>query len=375
MEEADGKIERTLYPATNEDLTKFNLLFSMEARKNLTDQHLWFSVVHRPILSTFTRVQRASCCLSLLLCSMLANAMFYQVDDSADSGTMVKIGPFRFSVRQISIGITSSLVVIPVNVFIVNLFRRARPKSVENHPDSKARKYQVSKEQNDEEEQPEKKAKKANKEMFLLPHYFVYVAYVVCFLSCAASATVTIFYSLTFGKEKAEAWLTSIMVSFWQDVFVLQPIKVFVLAMVFALFTKDPNKTNGNEQPNELGDNEEWVHDRQGGHEETSDFFYFVPKPPNEETLHAVRQIRIKEKQMRGIIRELVFYFTYLIVLCIVAYGNRDSQAYHVTEAMVNLFKEGKYTQMSTFDSVSIPQDIQHGYIRVQYQPRSYLAF
>ena len=59
---------------------------------------------------------------------MLANAMFYQNDPSSSGDGVLKVGPFSFSLQQLSIAITSSLVVLPVNVFVVWIFRNARPK-------------------------------------------------------------------------------------------------------------------------------------------------------------------------------------------------------------------------------------------------------
>lgn len=131
VEHYDGEIERVLRPADADDLTKFNLLFQNEARKNLSDGHIWFSVVKRPARSNFTRVQRLSCCLCILLTTMLANAMFYQNDPSSSGDGVLKVGPFSFSLQQLSIAITSSLVVLPVNLFVVWIFRNARPKKTE----------------------------------------------------------------------------------------------------------------------------------------------------------------------------------------------------------------------------------------------------
>lgn len=241
VEEDDGCVERSLIPASKEELTSFNLLFSTEARKNLTDGHLWFSVVTRPAKSNFTRVQRLSCCLSILLCTMLANAMFYQVGDESSSGTSVHLGPFSFSVKQLSIGVTSSLVVLPVNVLIVTFFRKARPaegkKGLDKNqdPNNQSQKYEVAGEKakekskeseaHDEGEDDKKKEKKKKKKK-TLPHCFVYISYGLVFISCTVSATFTVFYGLTFGKEKSEGWLSSMMISFWQDVLISQPLKV-----------------------------------------------------------------------------------------------------------------------------------------------------
>ncbi|XP_078663585.1 polycystin-1-like protein 2 [Branchiostoma floridae x Branchiostoma belcheri] len=77
VEEGDGKVERVLPVATNEQLTRFRTLFSSRTSRDFRDGHLWYSVIGRPVHSTFTRVERISCCLSLLLCTMVTNIMFF----------------------------------------------------------------------------------------------------------------------------------------------------------------------------------------------------------------------------------------------------------------------------------------------------------
>ena len=201
VEEDDGQIDRTLLPGSKKDLIKFNFLFSSEVRKNLSDGHLWYSVLYRPLRSTFTRVQRLSCCLSILTCTMVANAMFYKDGDEGDSdGVEVKIGPIRLSVRQIGIGVMSSLVVFPVNLLVVNIFRKARPKNLPipdvspKDPQGKAQQREefddYSSDSDDEPEEEKegkknekKKDKKGEKKEFTLPHYTIYIAYVLSFCS------------------------------------------------------------------------------------------------------------------------------------------------------------------------------------------------
>jgi polycystin 1L2 len=64
------------------------------------------------------------------------------------------------------------------------------------------------------------------------------------FLTISVSATFTIFYGFTFGKEKSEKWITSTLLSFIQDLMLLQPLKVFAAATFIALIIKDPNKVD-----------------------------------------------------------------------------------------------------------------------------------
>lgn len=86
VEEDDGKVDRMLPVAGREDLIDFNHLFFTETRRSLSDNHLWLSVFSRPRRSSFSRVQRLSCILCLLLATMMADAMFYQA--GGDPGTI-----------------------------------------------------------------------------------------------------------------------------------------------------------------------------------------------------------------------------------------------------------------------------------------------
>ena len=62
------------------------------------------------------------------------------------------------------------------------------------------------------------------------------------FFASLVSATFTVFYGLTFGEEKSQKWIMTMMLSFWQDVLISQPLKVFAAATFFALVIKNPDK-------------------------------------------------------------------------------------------------------------------------------------
>ena len=376
VEEDDGQIDRMLYPSSKKELSKFNFLFTTEVRKNLSDGHLWYSVLHCPLRSSFTRVQRLSCCLSILMCSMLANAMFYKDggDGESDSGVEVKIGPIRLSTKQIGIGILSSLVVLPVNLLIINIFRKARARDVpgsemspsdggqrdynyyEYDDDSDKDGSEADEEKEGEENRNKKKNGKDEKKAFTLPQFTIYIAYVLIFLASTTSAAFTIFYSLTFGEAKSQRWVSSMMISFWQDVIISQPLKVLIFAALFALIIKDPDKTlkDDGKQTTELGKDEEWIHDPYGDHQDGLDFKTSgeIPRPPGVEQLHLARQRRQKEKQMKAILKETSLYLAFIIVMCVVAYGSRDNQAYAVTKTLKDLFSDSTYTSLLPFDTV-----------------------
>ena len=350
VEEGDGKIEKTLFPASKKELTKFNVLFTSEVRKNLTDGHIWFSVVARPPRSNFTRVQRLTCCLSILLCTMVSNAMFYEIGQYETPKNAINIMGFSFSIRSVSIGIISSVVVFPINLIIVTLFRKAKPK--ENRYSVKTEGEEID---DIDIEMGGERKKTAQKKG--LPHWFVYVAYGIAFLTVVTSGSFVVMYGMQFGSDKSAAWLSSMTISFLQDILLNQPIKVFALATLFALLIKDPKKAEGDSyaEVNALATDEEWLHkNTEDLDDETQKALktLIIDKPPDEAKLEIARQLRMKEKQMKSIIQEIAWYMIFLLVLLTISYGNRDLKTSQVTRYMQNIFEKATYSGNLTFNKV-----------------------
>lgn len=114
--------------AGKSELTSFGFLFYSKSRKNLSDGHLWFSIFARPYKSNFTRVQRTTCCLSLLFTTMMANIFFYNVElVNGNQTELFKMGPVTLTVGEVIIGCISSLMVFPINLIVVNIFRSVKP--------------------------------------------------------------------------------------------------------------------------------------------------------------------------------------------------------------------------------------------------------
>ena len=387
VEEEDGKIDRKFRVASKEELTKFKILFINTTRKNLLDGHLWLSVFTRPPQSTFTRVQRLSCCLTLMLCTLLANIMFFNVGGEAKD--TLKLGPVRLSVTQIIIGIESSFVVMPINLIIVTIFRKVKPKEqcskkYEATDDSggergrservkSGRQTAVSQKvidtegceaedkekvkrggfknfinffrDNDENDSAQKKTKKK----FMFPHWCLYVAYFLVFLGSSLSGFFCILYGFTYGEEKSAQWLSSVMISFWQSVIVIQPFKVFLIAFFFALIIKDPIKEEEQDGQDPLLalDEEFTSQDEFSLHKPVS-----LSKPPDARKLESVRQLRLKQKQMKAILREIVAHLFVVLVVFFVAFGNHDGKAYSLSSEAINIFVNGQ-TAGGSFGRVS----------------------
>ena len=274
----------------------FKNLFHSISSVDLADYHLWASVIARPPRNPFTRVQRASCCLSFLYLAMVSNAMFYEVIGGSDE--LIQIGPLHMSLRQIIIGIESTLIVAPVSLLLTVLFRH--------------RKAKTSGEKGEENSTPSKKSSTMKeKKQYLLPYAFVYFAWFLCIAATGASATVTVFYSLQWGKEIADQWLASVVVSCVKDVFVWQPSKVLIFTLLLIIIFKRPKPPGGTT-----------IYD------ETS----FA------EEMKELRTYELQRAKFFRFARQFGAFMVFYVLLMTVAYGDKDYHRYLMNKATQDSF-------------------------------------
>ncbi|XP_078678998.1 polycystin-1-like protein 2 [Branchiostoma floridae x Branchiostoma belcheri] len=227
----DGQVVKTFPVASEEDLRSFGFLFPACLRSNLTEEHLFLSVAIMPEGSSFTRIERLGCCLSFLTVSMVSSAMWLTDGDATQVVQAINFGPFSFTLNTVYTGIMTSITCLPVVMAIVLLFQYSRPS---NKGDRRVRDVETA----DSAEAPTQKRPAKG-----LPHWCKYVAWVLVVLSSLGSAVFTILYSLEWGKEKSERWLSMYFITFLADIVLLQPVKILVLAIIFsAIFQRHTMK-------------------------------------------------------------------------------------------------------------------------------------
>ncbi|KAJ8298359.1 hypothetical protein KUTeg_024890 [Tegillarca granosa] len=185
VEYGDGLIDRIIPVSDTEQMLVFEKLFSGHARYNITESHLWLSLLMRPEKSYFTRVQRLSCILALLLLTMIASAMFYR--DSNDDATpdQIKIGFIRFSLTTLYVSLVSVLITTPPILLITIIFKNARPARRKDEKMT-AKMLIVVKEAQESNNINKQMIKDKNllEELFVdekrpLPHWTIYIAWVL----------------------------------------------------------------------------------------------------------------------------------------------------------------------------------------------------
>ena len=306
VEKGKGDVEIELKTSNKEEMSTFKNVFYSRASKRLADGHLWISLFAKPPQSSFSRTQRFSCCMSVFFLAMITNAMFYKFGEELQD--TFQLGPLTMSWTQVKIGIQSAIIVLPVNVFIVTVFRNAKPKNKRQ-------------ENSNLEEENSPKG---------LPHFFVYIAWILCSLAILSSAFFIVLYSLSWGAKISNEWLTSILVSLFQDVIILQPIQVVMIASLLSILIRNPMKHDP-------------VHGlprRKQPCEEDSKV-----QPPEEEVLKRSRTFRVKLQKMFRSVLEISLFLVFVLLLFVVCYGNRDSSRYQLTKSVKDI--------LNKFDKVS----------------------
>ena len=85
------------------------------------------------------------------------------------------------------------------------------------------------------------------------PYWCVYVGWVLCILTTLLSAVFTLFYSMMWGREQSNIWLTTMAISFVHDTLISQPFKVLILSLIFAIYSKSPDEDNLEELSTAMG--------------------------------------------------------------------------------------------------------------------------
>ena len=323
LDRGDGLVDRTLSAASTTDDKGIDFMVYVQNRvaEEFSDEHLWFSVATRSPRHRFTRVERLSCCLSLLLSIMLASAVFYQLDtDVADTQGKLQLGRFVFNLRDFIIGVQSLFLVMPVNILIVKIFTHTRSANEEKQSQEALRKPGTK------------------KRAFTLPHWFIYIAWLLCLVTAFVAGTFVIFYSVQWGKDTSEEWLISVGTSVFMDIFVSEPIKIIVFAFMLShIFEACKRKLGQTPYKVDSAFDVEHVQLSDVDKEEED---IEIPKPPNKKQLRRARKNRMRELHMFMVLRKIVSYILYLWIVIVVCYGGRNEHGFLMTSSMANVFGE-----------------------------------
>ncbi|KAG8562873.1 hypothetical protein GDO81_015845 [Engystomops pustulosus] len=120
-------MSKTFKVANDQELRSFRNIFLQKTLRGLRDEHIWISILNHPARSVFTRVQRVSCCMCLLLCTIVINLMFWELPQTAYP-VLISVGSFILTWKDIMIAFESAILMFPVNLLIIYIFRNTQPR-------------------------------------------------------------------------------------------------------------------------------------------------------------------------------------------------------------------------------------------------------
>ena len=104
VEKSDGKLERGLFVALDSQKTELKVLLKKQAKHYMHDNHLWLSVFKRPTQSSFSRLDRVTCCFVFHYVSMVLNIMYYDMAPAfiSRSIVIVSVSSVRVTMEQVN---------------------------------------------------------------------------------------------------------------------------------------------------------------------------------------------------------------------------------------------------------------------------------
>ncbi|XP_076445170.1 polycystin-1-like protein 2 [Babylonia areolata] len=390
LDKEDGLIDRIVPVTLKDEVMTFDKLFAEHARVGVTDTHLWISCFLRPDRSTFSRVQRLTCCMCLLLLTMITSAMFYQPEDieTGEStnkiGMEVTVGIMRFSMATLWTSTVSIIITTIPTLLFVLLFRSCRPhwgaraKAQEHRrlgllQMTKSSKLLIEKEEKKKNNKKKKKKKKGKDDdddddedqnvsdllddvlqQNPLPHFVMYLTWLLLLGTMAACAFFLLLYSMQWGKTTSEEWLASFFLSFFESIFVLDPVKVLVIACLLAYCASNPY-FNTHYQHVDL---QRVSTEAENFGSDQIDPTAVPPDPIPDTVLEAARKRRAQEQLAQQVFFELVLYIFYVFCVFNVSYGHRDQNTYLINNHLNTLFYAVDGDAPVPFESISSREDV-----------------
>uniref|UniRef100_A0A803YE13 Polycystin family receptor for egg jelly n=1 Tax=Meleagris gallopavo TaxID=9103 RepID=A0A803YE13_MELGA len=128
LDKGDGLLERTFSVTNPKAPLSRKDYFLIDLASGLKEGHLWLSVFAQVLPGTYSRLQRLSSCLTILLLNLFVNIMFFNANKNEESPRHLRY------LRSIAIGIECALTRIPVEMIIKALFKYSQKNPQRNLP-------------------------------------------------------------------------------------------------------------------------------------------------------------------------------------------------------------------------------------------------
>ncbi|XP_065641542.1 uncharacterized protein LOC105846743 isoform X2 [Hydra vulgaris] len=338
------KLDCVLPVASFEESTNSLFVFKNKAQHKLHNEHLWFSIFFRSPKSNFTRCQRLSVAVSLIMTSMMVSTMFYQRVPQAAPAIENKDGNFIINLTQVFVVLVSTCIKFPVNFILVKLFC-----SIRNFPRNDSHNCLACDTNNIDRKEScacvhllENNHSQPNKKKMCISFEKckLYIAWFICAGNIFSCGIIIFWYGIAFGNQKSLNWLACVTIDFVKSILVLDPLKIFVVVFVMVLVVKkiDDETANGEveKQGKRLAFDENWLHKPKDKLKIDSD--RITMQPLDYSTVKKMRETRLKHQKMHTIVTELFLFIFYACLVLFLGYFSRGSLTFYQTRNVKELF-------------------------------------
>nr|XP_003461999.1 polycystic kidney disease and receptor for egg jelly-related protein [Cavia porcellus] len=281
----DTTLDRTFHVLRPEEPVGRKDFFLIDLPHKLRTHHAWFSVFAGFVPKPFSRLQRLSCCLAVLLSSLFCNSVLFNLNRHEQAAS--REGRYT---RSMVIGTESVLITLPVQMLITFFFthsqripqggrdeqalvlegsgcweeglckwythrgtRGASKPTLKVSPGKPKPSLQVATGTEHQHEKADSDANVHNRNTgdthdvpsgeppshqgpkrcqtqcwIALPWWCVYTAWFFVLATSTVSSFFIIFYGLTYSSDESVEWLFASICSFCQSVFLVQPLKIIL---------------------------------------------------------------------------------------------------------------------------------------------------
>ncbi|KAL1131955.1 hypothetical protein AAG570_011566 [Ranatra chinensis] len=253
--ETDDKLEYKISCASESDLKNWNTLTKENLQLGFRETHLWISVFIRHPRSAFSRSQRLSVAMCMIMTNMLVSLLFY----GAAKTTYADDPSYSLGLREIIVSIESALITVPLTFMVAFCFKKSRPTYETNlyetdaPKDGKAgkKKWTISNccknpeiiftmLGNAVELRPLLPASlnETDKRQRRMRQFWFIAAWSFCMGVILVSSFFIMLLGLKVGANRSLLWMSAILIGFFQGIFIAQPLKIVIIALALGLIFK-----------------------------------------------------------------------------------------------------------------------------------------
>ncbi|XP_065423817.1 LOW QUALITY PROTEIN: polycystin-1-like protein 3 [Chrysemys picta bellii] len=270
----DCQLDQVFPAASRSELLSSRHLFCSALVEKVTHDHLWLSVLTHCPWNPFTRLQRLACCLTLLLCTMVINIMFWRDPPEAGNQAALQPGRVLLTWQELVTSVQTALILLPINLVVGHIFQLVPPQELPLPPTgvrlprasapprgpspltritqprtSLLLSLSCRQERDSHLTAPprsrggrsfpisEPRVQKATIPC-RPPREAAFICWVTVAAASLASAYFTVLLSLKLDRQRTTSWVISMLLSLLQNIFIMQPLKVAGLTLLFSLVLK-----------------------------------------------------------------------------------------------------------------------------------------